>query len=464
MAHDGVDRAGPGAAAFAAFVFLLTAAPKVNIRVGPAPLYLIDGLIVLCLAYAVRAPGFPPGRRPFLSVVASLYVLSVASELGSVLYAGGGFEQIYLAGRTTLAFSAFYITGQLVRGSADLRLALRAAALGTIVTASLMILSSLPMTRAAVTDLVLAQRFLEPAADGVAARFGSGGAYDEQDAGGVRGRTLVGVSILGATFLNVLWPLAALAARGTRDTLPWRSVAECACLLAPMGVLFSYSRGPIFGAFLIVAAVLALGLSTLRRAVIGPVAAGAAVVLLIGVGSEVFFFERLTRSSAKIFDETQVTRSELERFHAYVEPFDHLLENPEFLILGEGNAVGRIAAAEKAGRANHALFAQAYYANGMVAAFLYMLLLAQALHFAFWHVRRRRGGLGGGYAQALLLSVIALLPWAAFGHAIVSTPRGMILFFVVLGLLTTLRRLPFDDPVPNPAEVRHGDSRHPAFG
>jgi hypothetical protein len=356
-------------------------------------------------------------------------------------------EPIYLIARTSLAFLMFYAAGRLIRGPEDLQLVLKAALLGLIVTSLLMILTSLPMTRAPVLTHVFSVRFLEPVAK-LGTPF-----IPAEEVGAVRGRTLVGVSIMGATFLNAMWPLAALLVRWPYRIGNWRKIAMLGCLLAPMGVLMSYSRGPILGAILIVLAVLFFGLSRVRRGILIPVALGMALVLSIGVSSQFFFFDRLINRTAAIFQDPLADAREYERLLAYVEPFAHLMQSPQFLFVGEGTAINRADDVQAAvfGVANHALFAQAYYSYGMIAALLYLLLILRALGFSLRQTRRPRVEIGAYYSQALVLCVLALVPWAMFGHAIVSTPRGAMLFFLIIGLLTSLRHFPIQY---RPAEVR----------
>ena len=99
----------------AVFVFILTAVPKMNIRVGPVPLYLIDLVIVLIVYYASRRPGFGPNGRPFQNIILALFAFTIIGELVGYIYTGSIFEHVYQAGRMTLAFLVFYATGQLVR-------------------------------------------------------------------------------------------------------------------------------------------------------------------------------------------------------------------------------------------------------------------------------------------------------------------------------------------------------------
>jgi len=413
-----------GIIAMAAFVFMLTAVPKMNIRVGPVPLYLIDLLIVLVVFYATKRPSFGAKQRPFQWIVVALFGFAMISEFVGFIYTGSIFEHAYTAARLTLAFLVFYATGQLVRTPQDLELILRAAALGVIVTSSMMILTSLPQTRDIVAKLILNNTFLDPAGEQIAEK------YLRKDDSGARGRTLVGVSIMGASFINMAWPLAALLYGWHSQKGRWRTVAMVACFLAPMGVLMSYSRGPILGTIIIILFAAFFGLKKIKKGITLPVGFGIILILYIGVNSEVFFFDRLANRTAAVLDNPLEDPRESERLLAYVEPFEHLIENPSFLVVGQGIGINkaRWVVPEVAHKASHALFAIAYYSNGMIAAFLYMYLLFSAFYYAVRHVLVRRSGVGMGLSHACLGMVLGLAPWAAFGHAMVSQPRGAIMF------------------------------------
>ena len=433
----------PGSGFVAIFAFMLTAVPRMNVKIGPIPIYLIDLVIFLMLYAALRAPAFGAGKRPFVGLVALILAFAVLSEGYGFLLSGGSPEAVYVLGRTLLAFSVFYSVGQLIRTPGDLERILKAALIGLLITASLMILTSLPMTRSIASSIAFASTFLEPAAESsrLISRF-----FETSEAA-QRGRTLVGVSILGATFINACWPLAALLAVWPYAIGMWRRVAVFACLIAPLAVLMSYSRGPIIGTILMILMVLILRLGHLRRSFIIPIVAGVIGIAAIGVDSELFFFDRLVNRTQAMLDDPFSDERESERVLAYVEPFVHVMENPRYFFMGEGVEPSRVGVpSERGGKATHALFAVAYYSYGMIAAFLYHLLIISVLYYAFWHMRHRRAGVGMLYSYALLLSTLALLPWFAFGHAAVSAPRGAMMLFFVLGMLASLRHFPIHRP------------------
>ncbi|MBY6069560.1 hypothetical protein KUW17_22680 [Leisingera aquaemixtae] len=451
----------PGIKLFAVFVFVLVAVPKANLKIGPLPVYLTDVLIFLLLCSVQKLPPLPRRRRLYSGTVSTLLIIALASEVAGMIRFGTLLDSAYMMGRTALAFSVFFLAAAYVRTRGDIELLLKAIAAGVIVTASLMILSSLPATRGMVSDLVFSHRFLEPASDRLQLRL------DGAPERGIRGRTLVGVSILGATFINICWPFAALLLRWPWMIGKWRRIAFAACLLAPMGVLMSYSRGPLMASALVVIAVFFLGLRQMKRGILLPVAIGASIVFFIGIGSQVFYFERLERSFGTMLESPYENTRESERSLAYSEPFTHAVQNPGFLLAGEGVAVRYTASgirAEQHGQATHAVFAMAYYSYGLIAALLYISLIARALFHVGTIALQRRRTLDKLLAQPLFLSLVAIVPWAMFGHAAVSTPRGAMLLFLIIGLVsaTSLFRVPARRR-PSRRQT-HGHRRHPAFG
>ncbi|KIC35669.1 O-antigen ligase family protein [Leisingera sp. ANG-M7] len=451
--------ATPGIGLFAIFVFVLVAVPKLNFKLGPVPVYIIDLLILALILKALSLPAFRT-RRMFSGTVKVILFLALTSELIGVLTFGTFQDTLYISIRTCLAFSVFFVTGQMVRTPQDVSVILRAAVLGMLITASLMVLSSLPMTRVLVVDMVFSNTFLEPAAEGVGAHYSAGDS-------GVRGRTLVGVSILGASFINACWPLAALLLRWPWRLGPvWRGITLAACLLAPMGVVMSYSRGPILGSLLILLTVLIYGFKYVRRGILLPVAVSTTVILAVGISSQLFFFDRLSNRSQAVLENPFQDERESERVLAYVEPFQHVARKPQFLVLGEGVTVrysDSWVVPEQAGKATHATFAMAYYSYGMLAALLYGALMLRALHAAGRRARRKYS-FTGLLSQSLLLSAIALLPWVAFGHAPVSTPRGAMLFFLIIGLISSLANFSEVPRPVKPAKRRlHAQHRAPAL-
>jgi len=420
------------------FVLILTAVPKLNIRVGPVPVYLIDFLVILLCYFAMKRPKFENQGRPFWVIIILLYCFTVIGELVGFIYTGSVFNHVYMIARMTFSFLTFFLIGQLIRTADDIEVVLKAAVIGLIITALTMVLSSIPATRPFIAIFVLDNPILDPAGERIAEIYLS---FSDT---GQRGRSLIGVPTISGSWINMIWPLAALLYRWPREIGIWRKVALFACLLAPLGVLMSYSRGPILGMFILIIASILFGLKHIQRGILIPLTLGVFGILMVGTNSEAFFFDRLIKRSAAAFENPLDNEQESERILSYIEPFEHVLQKPYFLFAGQGNVMGRsnTVIPEVAGKANHSLFGVAYYSKGMIGALLYQFLIATALFFAFWHVGKRKFTLAGFYSQALLASTLAIVPWSMFTHSIVSAPRGAMMFFFIIGLLTTLRHFP----------------------
>jgi len=422
------------------FVLILTAVPKLNVRVGPVPVYLIDFLVIFLCYIALQRSKFEHHSRPFWIAILILYCFTIIGELVGFIYTGALFEHAYLILRMTISFLTFFWVGQLIRTMDDVEMVLKAAVVGLITTALTMVLSSIPITRPFIAHFVLDNPMLDPAGERIAEIYLS---FRET---GQRGRSLIGVPTISGSWINITWPLAALLYRWPGEIGAWRKIALFACIVAPLGVLMGYSRGPIVGMLLLIMASVFLGLRHIRRGILIPLVFGAFGILTVGINSEVFFFDRLVKRSTAAIENPLNNEQESERILSYIEPFGHVIENPQFLFAGQGTAIMRSTTVrpEIAGKANHSLFGIAYYSNGMIAAFVYQFLIINALFYAFWHVRRRQTTFGGLYSQALFASILVIVPWSLFTHAIVSAPRGTMMFFFVVGLLTTLRHFPIE--------------------
>ena len=415
---------------------LLFTAPRLGVKFGPLPVYAIDFPAVIAFLCAVMLPArFAPPPR-FLAFIAVLILFVIVGELAAIAYFGTVLEPIYALGRMLIAISLFYSAAQLVRTSKDLKPILMAAVIGLIVTSSMMIFSSLPPTRG-VAESILTIRFLEPAAAGMSAYLERGG-----DAG-IRGHSLIGVSILSGVFINVMLPFALMLFRWPTLARHWRLATLTGFAIAPLGVLVSWSRGAILGLLLVIGVLVALGAGKVRGLVIAGVALTGGVILWLGPDSDLLMVDRIERRTVAAVTNPYEDEREWERILAYIEPFEHLARSPQFLLVGEGSIAGRLSRdAEIHGKASHAIFAKGYYSYGLVAGLMYVWMPFMMLLYLL-RARIRLGGdtFARDYATALLVATVALTPWFAFGHAAISEARGAMLAFLVLGLVASLRNL-----------------------
>ena len=410
-------------------VLVLTAAPRMGIRVGPVPVYIIDGLLLLTFMAAMQVRTGVAQRKPLQGLVLFLLPLIVMSEFYGIVLSGKPLEPIYEMVRMLIAISLFFSVSRIVQTEEDVLAVIKAVTLGAIFTATLMIFSSVSFTRGIVTSTFFSWSFFEPAAEKALETFS-----DSSDP--MRGRSLVGVSILSGAFLNVSWPMAAMLYRWHgRVSLIWRKLALVSMSLIPIGIVMSYSRGAVLGLLMVILGTILFGAKQARKGIV--IGAMTAVILFSAVGwdSEIFFFDRLENRTQAMLENPYEDERETARLFAYIDPFFHMQKHPEFLVFGRGQTYSSY------GIADHAVFAKAYVAYGMMAAFLYMFLVARVFLLLRGKASTpfRLDPFVQRFAQTLLISMLGMLPWVMFGHAAVSSPRGAMLLFLVLGLATSLK-------------------------
>jgi len=415
-------------------VFILAGMPKLNVKFGPLPLYAIDFMLFMVFIYAMRIPKAYQGRTPLSGFVITIMFFAVLGELAALFRFGQPLQPTYLIVRELLACSLFFSASRIIQTSEDIQAVLKAAVLGVLITALMMIMSSLPPTRG-ITNFFFAFSFFEPASNEVLRGF----ALIEH---AMRGRSLVGVSILSGAFLNAFWPLVGLLYRWPGIGLNWKYLALAGTLLAPFGIVMGYSRGALIGLAFVVLGLLFFGSGPSRRGVIVAFLFALTVFNAVGWDSDFFFFDRIENRVTAMVEDPYSDPRETERLYAYTEPFEHVLQNPRFLLIGEGVSPRRIEGAflERSGKSYHALFAAAYYAYGMLASFIYMFMVVAAFVFLWRQIRRLHGSnsMAEVYAQALFASLLGLVPWLLFGHAVVTVTHGMTLMFLFLGFVASL--------------------------
>ena len=418
-------------------VFILFAMPKLSVRVGPVPIYIIDIFLFVAYLQSWRLRKLTNSKFKVSGVIYFVSFLIIFSELYAAIILGTFLEPIYQSLRTFLALSVFFSTSRIINSKNDIIKISSSALFGAVISASLLILTSVPFTRGLVTSTIFSITFLEPGFDEELLELSSSG---------TRGRSLIGVSILSGAFLNTVWPLI-LYLRGATHLKKYTLQIQLTAILIPIGVVMTYSRGAILGLLLVILGIVFYNGGKSRGIIIGGVVTVLLIFSTVGWNSEVFYFERLTKSTARIFEEGEDTRSEAERKYAYTEPFEHLVKNPLFLFFGEGLAKEKIGSNRlTAGRgmATHAVFAKAYYAYGMIVALLYLFLLVYAFVVTLAYSNKKLNS-ATSFSRALLASLLGLFPWYMLGHAAVSTPRGAIMLFFVFGLVSAQSNIHYSE-------------------
>lgn len=420
-----------------ATALVLLAFPRLNIKLGPIPLYAIDILLFGTYYYSTKLKYYVrPTKDTFGTFVTIILFLAILSELYGLVVNNTYFETVYTIARTSLAFSLFFSTRRIIYSAENLMKVLKFAFVGVTITAILLIISSLPPTKMFAVKYLFSIKYLEPAAANVVKDYS---AY----AGAMRGHSFVGVSILSASFVNIVWPLLLYLRQHTKSKL-WTNLIFVATIVLPASVIFSYSRGAVIGLILVVFGIFVFNSGNYRTAIIMAVTLGVFTFIYIGVDSQYFYFKRLEKSTTRVVDQPIEDRNETERLYSYIEPFWHLEENPHFFLFGEGSIVER-AISDRAiiqgNRADHAVFAKSYYMYGMIAAILYSVMLIFGLLYTFNNAVLDRRVYVNSISRTLFATLLGFFPWFVFGHAAVSTPRGAMLTMLIFGVVSIQKSL-----------------------
>lgn len=421
----------------AVLAFLLFAIPRASIRIGPAPLYLIDITALLIIVFGLF---LVRDRRilyyPFVPLTVALLFLALVSELVGMSYGASAFNSLFMAFRFFVAHGIFLLLPLFLRSMDDVLLILKYLALALLLGNILMITTSLPFSRGLMESTVFSLSFLEPASQGIANKAN----FRAEMA--TRGRTLVGVSIIGATYISIMWPLVAfLRVKSESLSAGWRIVTSWALVLTPFGIVMSYSRSAIAGAVLMMVASFFLPAGRLRAVLIRSILIFTTTVAVVGVGSSLFFFERLENRFTATLEDPLGDMREARRFYSYIEPFEHAVDNPQFLVFGEGMALTRTNLSEQRHSANHSVIGAGYYAHGVLWVLLFLSLLYFALKAAFLYAAMKPRTAEGYLPQALFLSLIPIIVLAAFAPGLSNNPRVTMMFFFLVSLVVCIPAL-----------------------
>lgn len=420
-------------------VLLLFGAPKINIKLGPVPLYIIDAFILLTMYYARSLPKLTH-ILPYKNVVQFILFMIILNELLNGLRIGALLQAFYLIFRMSLAVSLFFNVSKIIRNPEQLTTLLKYGLFGALITATLLITSSLPMTRGFST-LILSNPMLTPNAVSLSTKI-----LEASDTA-IRGSSLIGVSILSGAFLNVVWPLLFLLFTFYKPKRIFKYVFYITTALVPIAVIMTYSRGAILALILVIISIVFFQKGKYRSIVLVLVIGVYTSFRFIGFDSKYFFFERIENRTIAALEKPYDDERESERLNAYSQPFGHLLNNPFYLFLGEGFAREKVAyAPDLSGgmnRADHAVFAKAYYAYGMITSvsivFLYLLLMKYT-YKTIINTPNKNYFLSK-FTRLLFVVLIGFSSWFSFGHAAVSNPRGAMLMFFVFGLVASQKNM-----------------------
>jgi O-antigen ligase len=425
----------------ALFLTLLLAAPRARIVIG-APVYFVDVLIFFVLVNAVRS--FPYRWTPniVLSGLVTLYIwMVVLGEVHGLLAYGSVFQPVYILVRLGLAISLYYMIPRSVSTFSDIDVLLKGLMAGTIFSAILVSLFSLGATRSLVMNYIYSNPLLNPGWSTLVKAVEIYGANETA----MRGRSLAGAATLTAGFLGVAWPFAFMAYQRFKRDRMWRLISMFTVVITPIGILMTYGRTAWLLVISIGTLILVFNIGRMRGKVLAAVIGISAGAAVMGVNSEVFYLDRIFTETKVALENPVNDESVSERLLSYVQPFSHLMENPQWLFVGAGITGNKLVSRgdlgeqlyDQGGLATHSGFAMSYYAYGLPAMICQILLLLYALKVIQRWIRRSKK-LGQDYVvmwHSLLMVWAAFVIWWLSGHAMITQPRGVMLMFMVYGFI-----------------------------
>jgi len=430
-------------------VFILLAAPKLRITIGPAPLYFIDGIIALLLLSANRMPAVKWLSLKPLPTLVSLYLAFIyVGELRGFFIYGAALESFYMIGELTLAVFVFFIVPRLVRNAEAMAMVLKAIVAGLLCTSIVTIMYSLAPTRPLLMNTIFSYNFLVPSAESLARKTLYYGGVAEA----MRGYSLIGPATITTGFLGTMWPFTFLAAYWSEIDRRWRKMANITSIATPIAILMTYGRAAWFTVIVIVAMSIIFGFIKSRRNVLILVIGLAIVAFWTGWQSEWFLVDRVVKKTKITFMNPYEDETFVPRLLSYRQPFSHIIENPTWLVAGAGRVGKRLSqrgniAAELynlAGLSTHSGFGMAYYCYGMFAAIIHVVIMLSGLKLILKRLKRRTPKGVPLYKitwHAFLMAWCGLLFWWLPGHAVIGETRGVILFFFFYGFMMACDRI-----------------------
>ena len=116
------------------------------------------------------------------------------------------------------------------------------------------------------------------------------------------------------------------------------------------------------------------------------------------------------------------------------------------MFLGEGFAREKVSNTKRlegneyrGQRADHAVFAKAYYAYGLLTSLSIILLFGLLANYTFKLISKSSNNnlFSSKFTRIIFVLLLGFSSWFAFGHAAVSQPRGTMLMFFVFGLVAS---------------------------
>ncbi len=390
------------------FIVLLFAFPKLNLKIGPLPIYFID-VVVFYIWFKHRQKQF--SKLNWISIglfgffiLHQLIFVAVTKDIGSVMYL------TVRHGLPLLAIPVFpYVLINLKSKKTQLALILSA-----IFTSFTSVFSSLPATRGIVENII-SFPFLYPS---IERQFEKKGTADQA----IRSLSIIGVS--NVTGVLILMAVVLLLYINSQNNKIRHLIWIIIILIA--GAITTYSR-TVSIAIILVIFVFFLKYNGNRILKI-TLMSGLSIIAIfwnqLVEKTHLFNFQRLENSIFKPDDESEnFNHGKSERLDSYFKPFETLFNKPVYFFMGE--TINITKSSEEIGFVrlkfnppDHSLFGRAFYMNGFIVSVLYLYILIFMIYKTFSDL-------------TIGLVIIPVIIWSFFAHGMISSPNGAYMFFLI---------------------------------
>jgi len=396
--------------------------PKLNLNFAGIPLYIIDFLLILNWLVVDRKNQKSLDKIIFTIFFSSIFFICI-SELFAFLTLNYSIEPFYSLIRTLLTYSLLILLFRRIQNEQEFYRAFIWVVRFSLVTVLLVVLSSIPQTRDFITKNVFELSFLDPAK-------GFLDKWDKADIDEVlRGRSLIGVSIITGYYLVFVYVLNMIVTKINRNSLS-RITQKIFQYIIIIGVLFTNSRGPILTLILVIL-VDFLYLNSFRK--ISSIVISSVIIFgitfVFDLSDLELYFNRVIDGSEKLIDGNEgFGESENERLLAYIEPFEVIGRNLFLIFFGLGISERNIIDFQGRNLSDHAVFASAIYSYGLIFALLFISLLG---YLIFKMINS-----SSVYRPNQVQFFVVIFIWQLLGHAIISETRGMNILMITIFIIS----------------------------
>ena len=245
----------------------------------------------------------------------------------------------------------------------------------------------------------------------------------------LRGRSLIGVSIITGYYLVFVYVLNMIVTKINRNSLS-KITQKIFQYIIIIGVLFTNSRGPILTLILVIL-VDFLYLNSFRK--ISSIVISSVIIIgitfVFDLSDLELYFNRVIDGSEKLIDGNEgFGESENERLLAYIEPFEVIGRNLFLIFFGLGISERNIIDFQGRNLSDHAVFASAIYSYGLVFAMLFISLLG---YLIFKIINS-----SSIYRPNQVQFFVVIFIWQLLGHAIISETRGMNILMITIFIIS----------------------------